>query len=438
MANLLHNIRLSELSLVKRGANKGARVVLVKHDDSGLVDYPNSVTKRDFTQAERDAAASNHDAMADGSFPIKNTSDLANAIRLAGNAKNPDAARAHIKARAKALGASDKIPETWSKSAVDEIEKLIAHDTDQMVAIAPEAFGKHATDIEKAQTALRTSLISIEADVSKSTDDKSQLITKSLDQYKEHLSRMVAGEVDADTRTQLAKGVTMSEDIKKQLEELTKKLTDATTALTKSQDELKLAKMSDVQKDYYAKADMTDEEKKKFADMKDEEKTEKMAKSPLKKAVDDPIAKAAIEKADALQKQVNELVAKDVAVQFEKRAVAINMPAAFGETMRKAFAGGDADSIKKMEEMIKGLSAQEKTAELFKEYGQADVGKGGATAYEQLQAKAGELIKSVAKDANGKSLTKEQAFDRVYNDPANAELRKQYKAESDPRRARAA
>jgi hypothetical protein len=79
--------------------------------------------KRDFSADERDAAASSGAAMPDGSFPIKSKQDLKNAIRLAGNAKNPDAARAHIKRRAKALGASDMIPDTWKAAAGDGLKK---------------------------------------------------------------------------------------------------------------------------------------------------------------------------------------------------------------------------------------------------------------------------------------------------------------------------
>lgn len=49
-------------------------------------------------------------AMADGSFPIRNRSDLERAVRALGRAKNPDAAKAHIRKRARALGA-----EAWLK-----------------------------------------------------------------------------------------------------------------------------------------------------------------------------------------------------------------------------------------------------------------------------------------------------------------------------------
>jgi hypothetical protein len=77
------------------------------------------LAKRDFSASQRRDAASSGAAMSDGSFPIKNGEDLGNAIHLAGNAKNPSAARSHIRRRAAALGMSDKIPDTWKAEKED-------------------------------------------------------------------------------------------------------------------------------------------------------------------------------------------------------------------------------------------------------------------------------------------------------------------------------
>ena len=71
--------------------------------------------KRDFSSKQREHMASEGTAMPDGSFPIANAKDLANAIRLYGHAKNPDAAKAHIKARAAALGLTGSLPDDWKK-----------------------------------------------------------------------------------------------------------------------------------------------------------------------------------------------------------------------------------------------------------------------------------------------------------------------------------
>lgn len=83
----------------------------------------NVVEKREVSQDERQALAEKGKAMPDGSFPIANKEDLANAIQSAGRAKDQDAVHAHIIEQAKALGAEDMIPEQWiKKSAEVEVE----------------------------------------------------------------------------------------------------------------------------------------------------------------------------------------------------------------------------------------------------------------------------------------------------------------------------
>ena len=54
-------------------------------------------------------------AMADGSYPVKDSEDLDNAIHAVGRGgADHDSIRKHIMNRAKALGASSKIPENWN------------------------------------------------------------------------------------------------------------------------------------------------------------------------------------------------------------------------------------------------------------------------------------------------------------------------------------
>jgi hypothetical protein len=71
------------------------------------------IERRAFTVDQRRAAAKSGAAMKDGSYPIENKSDLANAIRAIGRAKNPAAAKAHIVSRARALGATAMLPDDW-------------------------------------------------------------------------------------------------------------------------------------------------------------------------------------------------------------------------------------------------------------------------------------------------------------------------------------
>lgn len=72
--------------------------------------------RKDYDKASRDKMAKAGTAMPDGSFPIADEDDLHNAVKLAGHADNPAAAKAHIKKRAKALGKSDAIPADWDGS----------------------------------------------------------------------------------------------------------------------------------------------------------------------------------------------------------------------------------------------------------------------------------------------------------------------------------
>lgn len=75
--------------------------------------------KRTFTADERSAAADKGQALPDGSFPIKTTQDLKNAIRAIGRAKDPAKAKAHVKKRARALGAENLIPDSWKTAGAD-------------------------------------------------------------------------------------------------------------------------------------------------------------------------------------------------------------------------------------------------------------------------------------------------------------------------------
>mgnify|MGYP000947796011 CR=1 FL=1 len=71
------------------------------------------ITAAEFSTSQREKLADEGEAMPDGSFPIRNTADLHNAVRGIGRAKDPAAARAHIKRRARELHAANVIPDTW-------------------------------------------------------------------------------------------------------------------------------------------------------------------------------------------------------------------------------------------------------------------------------------------------------------------------------------
>lgn len=66
------------------------------------------------SQAMRDKAAKTGDALPDGSFPITTRPMLAAALKTYGLAKNKTVAKRHIIKRAKALGATDLLPDSWT------------------------------------------------------------------------------------------------------------------------------------------------------------------------------------------------------------------------------------------------------------------------------------------------------------------------------------
>lgn len=82
--------------------------------------------KKAYTQDERDEMAKTGMALPDGSYPIKDEADLQNAVMAYGRAKDKAKARAHIEARAKALGRTEMLPETWDDEGDDTEEKTVA------------------------------------------------------------------------------------------------------------------------------------------------------------------------------------------------------------------------------------------------------------------------------------------------------------------------
>lgn len=73
----------------------------------------------EFTEQQRERLADQGKAMQGGRFPIRNRSDLQNAIRAVGRTRpNTEQARAKVRRfiirRARALGAADMIPDSWN------------------------------------------------------------------------------------------------------------------------------------------------------------------------------------------------------------------------------------------------------------------------------------------------------------------------------------
>lgn len=84
-----------------------------------------------FSTDKRKLLSQKGQAMPDGGFPIRNASDLKNAIQSFGRANNKPAVKAWIIKRAKELNLENMLPDGWvgaTHSAIDEVKAFIAHD----------------------------------------------------------------------------------------------------------------------------------------------------------------------------------------------------------------------------------------------------------------------------------------------------------------------
>jgi hypothetical protein len=82
------------------------------------------VSKRTFTAEERRSMAAEGKALPDGAFPIANRADLQNAIDSIGRTTKPKGkVKSYIKGRAKALDATNLIPDSWKEKTMTKAEK---------------------------------------------------------------------------------------------------------------------------------------------------------------------------------------------------------------------------------------------------------------------------------------------------------------------------
>lgn len=474
LRRIMEKFRIGEISGVDKPAQAHARTTIMKRDfdDSAY----ETLCKRTFTAAERRESEAKGHAMPGGRYPIENGEDLENAIHAVGRGKGSHAAiRAHIESRAKALGMTDKIPDTWKSVAKkltvwhdNEGNCTIQHDAeddDDGVSKACAAFAKCVEEIHKD-----ASISDKASEVAKQRADfvkhlvAQEFDAASVEKAADELSAIVAGSAGA-SGYRIVKGDTMSLDaLKKALglsadaseADVTKaaeKMAEDKKKAEKEKDRAeKFAKMSEKHKAYmdHPEAKMPDGGKDAFKDMEpgerdkhieahpiedDDEETEKALKKGLAfKAPNGTIlrkrdfgteagfefakaqaAELATAKATLAKREEESTVAS-----FEKRATGLGFPAAFGATLRKAYSG-DAAAQALVEKEMTALRKQAEAGGVFSELGK----RGGThgTAYAELTAKAEELRKSQP------TLKQAAAFAKVYEDPANREIVKRYNEE---------
>jgi hypothetical protein len=415
---ILRSFTMREISAVDRPAQQPAKAVIMKRDamlytsiEKG--DLPDDVLaylKREFSAEQRQRDASSGAALPDGSFPIENASDLHNAMQAIGRAKDPAKAKAHIRARARALGLTAELSEAFKRETAREM-------------------------IGKAAGMLIESVRSI---VGGKTADAAaeKLIDKSIEQFTDHIEKTVAAG-DAVDKTmesemdlnELKKALGLADtateaEITAELAKFSGLKTSVgtlTADIAKLKHEIAIAKaaMSDDEKSFHDGL-KDDGEKEKFRGMSREQRAERMKK---RDDVPEHIRKA-LEENDDLKKRMVKLEDERALDAFKKQAKDIGLPDADGVTLQKAYRG-DKESVDKLVSYLKAANAAAVEAGLFKEMG----GSGGnttLTAYDELMVKADELRKKEA------GLTREQAFAKVYADPANAELAKRERKENRP------
>lgn len=458
MARVLRNLRIDDVSSVDVGAGRGVKVVLTKRATAvgkyrdGVPDiYNKPITfgsdvpvdvlaylKREFTAEQRQSAEDKGHAMPGGGFPIENVSDLKNAIRAVGRAKDPAAAKAHIKRRAKALGQSDLIPDSWGKrsATIGKVLELVGdriakgsmdfEDAQALIDAGQDA-GKLMQCIRDALCALDCAISSIMCDDDLDAKDKAKAVSDSYDQFREYLDGVDLDDDDADDlekQLMTTNNTTLSPAVQKLLDEavaaaVAKVATDKDAIIAKQARDIEVAKMSEKHKAYHAS--LSDADKKKFEDMSPDQRDSEMDKTK-KRYEEDPIYKQMRSDNEALQKRLQAIEDERAMEIAKKDAKELGMTATnAGEILMKA-RRGDADAMKAWEEQCRQIAKQakeiEKTGKIFSEFGTSRGTAAGSdgSAHAELVAKAAELRKAKPE------LTEALAYDKVYADPANREL----------------
>lgn len=133
----------ADAAVATEAAQEGHQNVVVpageKTETEG--DAEDGFDKTVFTQEERTRLAGTGAALPDGSFPIRNKEDLEHAIQAIGRAKDEAKAKAHIKSRADALGATSLLPDDWKEGSKGEKAAMTTEE---------QALAKRYSDAQKS------------------------------------------------------------------------------------------------------------------------------------------------------------------------------------------------------------------------------------------------------------------------------------------------
>jgi hypothetical protein len=391
-------LRINEVSSVDRGAGEGVKIMLMKQDDE-------EYWKREFSEEQRRSAADSGAALPDGSFPIHNKSDLHNAMRAIGRAKDPARAKAHIKRRAKALGLSGELTDAFKRFSWSEFFS-------DLFGKAPEFMAEE--NFDQALSGLAESVKSI---IDDPEADKDAMLAKTFTQFHDHVSPLLgdrALQQSPDKKetpmSAILKALGLKEDASE--EEALKAIAELAEKQRRRDDDEEEEDEDEDEKEERKQIENFGGKKKKPFKAKDED--EEKAMKSLPESVRKRLANG-----DEAMKRVQKLEDDVALVNFTKQAIAIGLPETAGTTLQKAYAG-DKEAIDKLLTLTKTGFAAAKEAGAFKEFGAAGSG-GGGTAFEQFTA----LAQAYLKAHPGEKLSESQAFTKVYEDPANKALRVQ-------------
>ncbi len=267
--------------------------------------------------------------------------------------------------------------------------------------------------LNEATLALTKSIASIAQDEKLDDAAKAEAVAKSMLEFNEHIADLLKADGQQESTMDAAA-------LKKQIDDaVAAGIAGEVSKREAVELDLAIAKMSPELQAYVAKAFGDDKDKKKAFAAKSKDDQDKECDAAKRASEGDPVVKALKTENEAMAKRLAALEGDREAADFVKRATDLGLPAAHGDVMRKAYKG-DAAAQVEHDKMLKGLTEQVRTGKVFAEFGKGEdpAGKGVGSAYEQLMQKAEELRKTEA----GKNLTIPQAFDKVFTDPANADL----------------
>jgi len=106
--------------------------------------------KREFSAAQRKKDANQGVAMPDGSYPIRSAKDVANAVRDCCRSGEEADVKAHIIARAKAIGADGALPDAWTELADKAVGVSNSPGTTQATDALAKALTYAASKLDRA------------------------------------------------------------------------------------------------------------------------------------------------------------------------------------------------------------------------------------------------------------------------------------------------